>query len=978
MRVKKIGFLIFIFGLIIFNQVRAWRNYGGTFPKLFKESSESQPISFLLSKVTFESDVNFENDEFLYLTELKENHIVTTAQVDHACRMLMRKKKFADISVDVSDFHAGKHLHFKLNGNWIFNKLKIEGILFGKIKYSSFYSQQPGDVFDASLHEESVNAIKIYLRDQGYLNSLVDDELFYNKNNKTIDARISIKRGRRFTIKNVKFVVTESTYPGIDKVLENKYGKVLLKSHYTKSAFKKQAKRALMLLRQKGFVNARISITKDIDSENETTDLIFKLLLGKRKVLKFDGNKLFSEKDIQSKIIGTDQPEWLFSPDIISEQIKYEYYKKGYWDTTISYSQKSDQGYVFNINEGRCITVDNVEVRDCVTQSTDTTNFFWDDMLQKKLFDQDLLNVGIEKLRNFYLFQGFWDFKIVDKQFIKNSGSEHYIIQILIDKGMQRFWGGLKIEGYSELESNNFFKRYIPPKEGQLIPFDLNWLTEQRSFLINYFQKKGFWYADIQPDLKEIEWAKSGSPTHSHATQVAVVWKIETGNKVKFEKILLRGNTKLPFRKILKEIKIKEGDSWSRKKIDLTRNKLKKLDIFKSIQIQPYQLSKNRDKKSIVLSLVDDDPVELRMRAGYFLTSKNFLFKQQSTPKFGSSLVFKNPLNMADKFSLDFDWTRFERKFNTEYQMPSVFNHWPMCKAKAYANRYVQPVQIGKSESAYEAYQNGILFGLSDEYKENYHWGITLGNEWMMTKQVRGYLKFNEKLIGKYVPYLFLEPSLVIDKLDDRINTTRGALTFASFKLMAPENLGIASAKLQIDQSYFYPVYKDVIFAGRVRFGYILRRDFEDIMPIERFYLGGPYSVRGYEIDAMPPLGVTEKTKNGKIIRQYTTSDVGKIHDFDNIKYEYTIQGGSSMINGNAEIRLPIFKNFTGVLFQDIGVLSQTGLAGFKNTWYPTSGVGLRYKTPIGSVRFDIGWKWKTKLPDECPYAWYLTIGEAF
>lgn len=84
------------------------------------------------------------------------------------------------------------------------------------------------------------------------------------------------------------------------------------------------------------------------------------------------------------------------------------------------------------------------------------------------------------------------------------------------------------------------------------------------------------------------------------------------------------------------------------------------------------------------------------------------------------------------------------------------------------------------------------------------------------------------------------------------------------------------------------------------------------------------------------------------------------------------------MINGNLEARFPIYKSFKGVIFQDIGVLSQSGFSGFKGKWYPSSGFGFRYKTPIGPLRFDIGWKWKKRLKGDTPYAWYLTLGEAF
>ena len=131
-------------------------------------------------------------------------------------------------------------------------------------------------------------------------------------------------------------------------------------------------------------------------------------------------------------------------------------------------------------------------------------------------------------------------------------------------------------------------------------------------------------------------------------------------------------------------------------------------------------------------------------------------------------------------------------------------------------------------------------------------------------------------------------------------------------------------------------------------------------MPIERFYLGGPYSVRGYEKDALPPFGEASTIKDGKEHK------------------EFTIQGGGSMVNTNLELRFPLVKNFNFVLFQDVGALSQKGFLGFKETWHPSSGFGIRYKTPVGALRFDIGWKWKKRIADDSPYAWHLTFGEAF
>ncbi len=946
-------------------------SYGGTFTKLFNQSIGSKSTSFLLSKITVECDIPFSVDEFLYLSELRQDKVVTVEQVDKACQMLTSKKRFNNIDIDISDSGAGKHLHFKLAANWIFGKLKLEGIWFGKQRYKSLYTQQPGDVFDSSLHEESIKSIKKCLHDQGYFGCKIEDELIYNKKYKSIDTRIEIERGKRFAVKSVNFNIDSEKYQNLGIFLKKRFGNSLSNSNYTKKAFRKQAKGILNFLSRKGFVSSRIVLKRIINLKKQTLDLIFNIKMGTRKTIKFEGNSLFTESKIKEDFVGFDQPEWLFSPDVISEQLRYEYYKKGYWNALIEYQKKKDQGYLFSIKEGLQVKLENVEVKDYETHIPETSNIFWEDLLKIGYFDQDKLDVGIDKLRNFYLFQGFWDFKIVDKKFVYNSETNAYTVQIFIDKGVQRFWGGVEVEKILDHEVNEFFKRYLPLAEDQSIPFDLNWLYEQRAFLLNYCKRLGFWYAQVEPELFELD-----KKAQASGITVFVRWKVALGEKVKFGKVLVRGNSRLRFKDVLNEIKFKEGDDWSGKKIELTRSKLKRLDIFKTVQIQPYQMSKNVGEKPIIVSLVDDDPVELRLRAGYFITSKNFLFKNQSTPKLGSSVILKNPLNKADRFSLDFDWTRFERKFDTQYQLPSFFGYPAMTKIKGYANKYIQPRQVGKTDPAYTALQNGLLFGLNDEYKECYHWGINIGNEWMTTKNVHGYLDLSPDLIGKSAPYFFIEPSLLIDKLDDRLNPRKGSLSFVSLKMMAPEKIGIASARLQAEQSIFYPFYKDFVFGARVRFGHVFRRDFQDVMPIERFYLGGPYSVRGYEIDSLPPLGLTEKDIKGEIIKQETVYGV-KNPPPPGITREYTIQGGSSMINANLEFRVSIFKNFYGAVFQDTGALSQTGLGGFK-VWYPTSGLGFRYKTPIGSIRFDVGWKWKKSFYGEGGYGWYLVIGEAF
>ncbi|MCF7799695.1 BamA/TamA family outer membrane protein [Candidatus Babeliales bacterium] len=983
MFLKNKFLLIFLFNLLnlsfIFFVFSSQNNSNNEFDykSVFAEINERLDLKetndvFYLSKLTFSSDVPFSKEEFLYLTDLKERNFFKAKDIFRAYKNLMAKKRFSKIDIEISEISEGKIINFNLFGNWIFKKVELKNIWFDRDQYLNLYLQQPGDAFEISVHEESIKKIENYLHDNGFFNCEVDDELIYRKANKIITVGLSIKKNKCFIInkvdfqihsnKNQKDIVQENIHKFKNSLIR-KIGNRLLGKEFSKKLIDRQVNIIRKFFKKKSFLSCHISAKRLINKTTHKVNIIFNIKLGKRKILHFSGNTVFTEKQIKEDILGEDFPDWLFIPEIISQHLIFEYRKKGYWKASITYKQDKNGALFFEIKEGEPILIKDVILKNVQTNLSEQNNLFFNNLVNKKQFDEKLLEEAIENLKNHYLSNGFWDFEIKKKEFVKTQEKNLYSIILNINTGIQRFWGGFKIENFDFLEKENFFKKYCFEKKENSIHFNYSWLQEQKSFLIKYFQNQGYWYVDVYPELKT-----DANSLNTDSVHVHVYWKIKLGPKIKFGKILIRGNTKLPFKRILKELRFKEGESWDKKKLDLTRSSLKKLDIFKHVQLRQYKVSKNKNEKKqpVILNLIDDDPIQARLRLGYFLTSKNFLFKRESTYAAGGSIVFKNVTNNADKLQLNADFTRFERKINFDYQQPNPFglsfdDFFLMGKLKAYSNKFIHPVQIGNSGSAFQALTNGFSMGLNSEYKNDHFLGLNLGNEWVNTQKVRGNLNFDSGMINKTLPYFFIEPTFVMDKLDDKINVKKGSLTFFALKFMVPEYVGEVTAKLMFEQSLFYPFFDNIIFGVRLRFGHIFRQQFDKIEPVERFFLGGPYSVRGYEKDAIPPLGVW-----------YKTSPDGTIEEL------YTIQGGSSMINANLEIRFPIYKAFGGVLFQDFGVLSQTGFSGFKGSWYPASGFGFRYQTPIGSLRFDIGWKWKNRLTGDSSYAWYLTLGQAF
>lgn len=930
--------------------------------------------SMYITKITFESDVPFTEDEFFYLTRLKTNSFITKRHLVYAYRQLMAKQRFTSVHVQEDEYQTGKHLHFILTGNWIFKKLQIHGVIFGKQDYATLYMLQPGEIFDATLHEQSLKSIIKTLHDQGYFDCTIDDELIYEKKRKTITTKLTLNRNKRYSFEHVHFTIADLNkhlsdehnhdIASLGKTLDRKFGKYFRHGYYSNTRVKKYVRKMKDFIRKKNFLNPRITLHKNFGNKNKL-DLTFEIALGKRKILTLEGNDAFSDQFIKQELLDPDQPDWLFLPEIITEQLAYEYYKKGYWHVNLSHEPVGKIGHHIIIDEQEPTIIEHIELIDAATHLPEKVELPFAQQLKNKIFDQDNLDHYLEKLQNYYLAHGYWDFTTIEKRFVKNHLTQTYTLKLLIDKGIQRFWAGFEIEPFKELEGCDFFKKYKLSKYNQLIPFHFGWLHEQRSFLLDYFHRQGYWYAEIQPELVQLPVQdfpiNLPGATPPEQRKIFVRWHIKPGKQVCIGKVVVRGNTTIPFKHLRAQLKFKEGDLWNRQKLDLTRKRLKSLDVFKSIQLTPANLSKPTGKKTVLLNVVDDEPTELRFRVGYFLTSHNFQFKQQHTPKFGTSLIFKNPTNHADKLSFNVDLTFFEQRFNAEYQQPTPLGIDSMGRINAYANKYIHPVKIGGGDAAYEALQAGFGMSLSDQYKQHYHWSVIAGNEWIKTTRVRGQLNFDQRLIDKMLPHFYVAPSLIVDKLDDRFNTTSGTFSNASLKCMIPESSGIFTAKLIAEHAFFHPIYRHIIAAGRIKFGHIFRSKFTQVMPVERFYLGGPHSVRGYELDGLPPLGVQTCVKDGKTCKQYT------------------IQGGSSMLNINGELRFPIYKSFGAVLFQDLGILSQTGLSGFGKKWFPSSGIGLRYKTPIGPLRFDLALKWKSRLEQkEERIGWHLTLGEAF
>ena len=293
---------------------------------------------------------------------------------------------------------------------------------------------------------------------------------------------------------------------------------------------------------------------------------------------------------------------------------------------------------------------------------------------------------------------------------------------------------------------------------------------------------------------------------------------------------------------------------------------------------------------------------------------------------------------------------------------------------KVYANYYHQPVYIGSNVFLYRASQQGFLFGANRHF-DHKSFALLSGIEFLGLKEgdikpLATVIDYEQSLLDKKDAFLYFEPSLVIHNLDDLLNPSSGYRSTITCKAMFDMRERSTFFKFLAEQSLYAQVMPRTVVALRGRIGHVFNQDFKRLNPIERFYLGGVNSIRGYYRDYCPPFGV---------LPEPIEDDRAGLPKEANNLWKYANQGGRTMMSLNIEFRVNLYKEFDFALFTDMGALFKDSVNAPKENLVGGSGIGIRYNTPVGPLRFDIAWKWKVKYEDFEPrYIWYLTLGQAF
>lgn len=211
-----------------------------------------------------------------------------------------------------------------------------------------------------------------------------------------------------------------------------------------------------------------------------------------------------------------------------------------------------------------------------------------------------------------------------------------------------------------------------------------------------------------------------------------------------------------------------------------------------------------------------------------------------------------------------------------------------------------------------------------------------------------------KKWQGESYSSVSFENTLKYDNRNSRLNPTDGFIsTLRVMPIQGFKHVEFTAFLTEFDTSFYLPLGDKTVLALRGAVGTMFGGD-NSIPRSKRFFLGGGGSIRGFEYQ-----------------------EIGR-HDGNDDPY-----GGISYVLFNSEVRQNVTKDLAVVGFVDGGMVYEEVKPDFSEKMAIGAGVGLRYNTPIGPVRFDIAVPLTDAYENEVKkeitdYQLYISIGQAF
>jgi outer membrane protein insertion porin family len=519
-------------------------------------------------------------------------------------------------------------------------------------------------------------------------------------------------------------------------------------------------------------------------------------------------------------------------------------------------------------------------------------------------YDPDRLAFDQQKLRQFYLTQGYADFRVVSAVAELTADKQDFIITYVVEEGERYKFGDVKVDSQIRDFDSARLTTTLRMKKGDW--YDAKQVEDTVESLSETAGLFGYAFADVSPDFNR----------DKETLTMSITFNVAESPRVFVERIDINGNTLTQDKVLRREFRLNEGDAFNSIQVKRTAERIKSLGYFQE-ELEVEQSQGSAPDRIILTTNVEEKATgELSLSAG-FSSIENFIFQ--------GSIKQRNFRGKGQELRTNISYSSYSKSAEIGFTEPYLFDRSIAISGDIF-RRDLNSFGFNRSQrqASYEQATTGLQIRTGVPINEYVYFQARYGLSNDDVTLDRGNPNFFNDLDGdgelECITSRFLCEALgnrltsslgytlLYDDRDNRIRPTRGQ-SFGISQDFAGLGGSVRYIKTTVNADKYWRIGRSNFILGlSLQGGYIQPLEnrgsaadgIDDVRLTDRFYLGEP-QIRGFDIRGVGPriqrVVFNPELQNGVVVNVPLT-DRNQIQD-DAI-------GGRFMYLGRAEVQIPL------------------------------------------------------------------------